>query len=161
MEASYLGKRECRGKGRWVKYLARLGCWISPYYGPFSFGMGSGIAFSISLRGMTKKNDAHIFLKFHCTFLISWLYNIPWYFTTCFCDLPLFSYSLFSPYFHLYSAVRLSFSVYLCLLFPLTFFYWTDFVYTVVWVENFRKLNLAITGGLNDKDFSRIHLASI
>jgi len=25
-------------KGRWVKYWARLGCWISPCYGPFSLG---------------------------------------------------------------------------------------------------------------------------
>jgi hypothetical protein len=27
-----------RGKGRRVKYWARLGCWISPCYGPFSLG---------------------------------------------------------------------------------------------------------------------------
>jgi hypothetical protein len=26
------------GKGRWVKYWPRLGCWISPCFGPFSLG---------------------------------------------------------------------------------------------------------------------------
>jgi hypothetical protein len=36
MEASSAGKREYGGKERWVKYWARLGCWISPCYGPFS-----------------------------------------------------------------------------------------------------------------------------
>jgi hypothetical protein len=39
MEASSAGKREYGGKGRWVKYWARLGCWISPCYGPFSLGV--------------------------------------------------------------------------------------------------------------------------
>jgi hypothetical protein len=38
MEASYAGKREYGGKGRWVKYWACLGCWISPRYGPSSLG---------------------------------------------------------------------------------------------------------------------------
>jgi hypothetical protein len=38
MGASSVGKREYGGKGRWVKYWARLGCWISPCYGPFSLG---------------------------------------------------------------------------------------------------------------------------
>jgi hypothetical protein len=38
MEESSAGKREYGDKGRWVKYWARLGCWISPCYGPFSFG---------------------------------------------------------------------------------------------------------------------------
>jgi hypothetical protein len=38
MEASSAGKREYGGKGRSVKYWARLGCWISPCYGPFSLG---------------------------------------------------------------------------------------------------------------------------
>jgi len=38
MEASSAGKREYGGKGRRVKYWARLGCWISPCYGPFSLG---------------------------------------------------------------------------------------------------------------------------
>jgi hypothetical protein len=38
MEASFVGKREYGGKGRWVKYWAHLGCWISPCYGPFSLG---------------------------------------------------------------------------------------------------------------------------
>jgi hypothetical protein len=38
MEASSAGKREYGGKGRWVKYWAHLGCWISPFYGPFLFG---------------------------------------------------------------------------------------------------------------------------
>jgi hypothetical protein len=38
MEVSYVGKREYGGKERWVKYWARLGCWISPCYGPFSLG---------------------------------------------------------------------------------------------------------------------------
>jgi hypothetical protein len=38
MEASSAGNREYRGKGRWVKYWARLGCWISPCYGLFSLG---------------------------------------------------------------------------------------------------------------------------
>jgi hypothetical protein len=38
MEASSAGKREYGGKEREVKYWARLGCWISPYYGPFSLG---------------------------------------------------------------------------------------------------------------------------
>jgi hypothetical protein len=38
MEASSVGKREYGDKGRWVKYWARLGCWISPCYGPFSLG---------------------------------------------------------------------------------------------------------------------------
>jgi hypothetical protein len=32
MEASSAGKREHGGKGRSVKYWARLGCWISPCY---------------------------------------------------------------------------------------------------------------------------------
>jgi hypothetical protein len=36
MEASSAAKREYGGKGRWVKYQARLGCWISLFYGPFS-----------------------------------------------------------------------------------------------------------------------------
>jgi hypothetical protein len=30
MEASSAGKREYGGKGRWVKYWAHLGFWISP-----------------------------------------------------------------------------------------------------------------------------------
>jgi hypothetical protein len=38
MEASSAVKREYGGKGRRAKYWARLGCWISPSYGPFSFG---------------------------------------------------------------------------------------------------------------------------
>jgi hypothetical protein len=38
MEASSVGKREYRGKGRWFKYWACVGCWISPCYGPFSLG---------------------------------------------------------------------------------------------------------------------------
>jgi hypothetical protein len=38
MVASSAGKREYRGKGRWIKYWSRLGCWISPCYGPFSLG---------------------------------------------------------------------------------------------------------------------------
>jgi hypothetical protein len=38
MEASSAGKRDYGGKGRLVKYWARLGCWISPCYGPFSLG---------------------------------------------------------------------------------------------------------------------------
>jgi len=32
----FVGKCRYRDKGRWVKYLAHLGCWISPYYSPFS-----------------------------------------------------------------------------------------------------------------------------
>jgi hypothetical protein len=36
MEASSAGKREYGVKGRCVKYEACLGCWVSPYYGPFS-----------------------------------------------------------------------------------------------------------------------------
>jgi hypothetical protein len=31
-------KHEYGGKGRRVKYWPHLGCWISPYYGPFSLG---------------------------------------------------------------------------------------------------------------------------
>jgi hypothetical protein len=38
MEASSAGKRGYGGKGRWVKYWARLVCWISRLYGPFSLG---------------------------------------------------------------------------------------------------------------------------
>jgi hypothetical protein len=38
MEASSAGEREYGGKGRLVNYWARLGCLISPYYGPFSLG---------------------------------------------------------------------------------------------------------------------------
>jgi hypothetical protein len=38
MGASSAGKREYGDKGRWVKYLARLGCWILPSYGPFLLG---------------------------------------------------------------------------------------------------------------------------
>ena len=38
MVASLLGKRGYGDRGRRVKYWARLGCWISPCYGPFSFG---------------------------------------------------------------------------------------------------------------------------
>jgi hypothetical protein len=36
MVASSAEKREYGGKGRLVKYWARLGRWISRYYGPFS-----------------------------------------------------------------------------------------------------------------------------
>jgi hypothetical protein len=35
MKASSAGKHGYGDKGRWVKYWARLGCWISPWYGPF------------------------------------------------------------------------------------------------------------------------------
>jgi hypothetical protein len=38
MEASSTGNHKYGGKLRLVKYWARLGCWISPGYGPFSFG---------------------------------------------------------------------------------------------------------------------------
>jgi hypothetical protein len=38
IEASSAGKCEYGGKGTGVKYWARLGCWTSPCYGPFSFG---------------------------------------------------------------------------------------------------------------------------
>jgi hypothetical protein len=38
MEVSSAGKRGYGDKGRFVKYWARLGCWISPFYGPFSLG---------------------------------------------------------------------------------------------------------------------------
>jgi hypothetical protein len=38
MEASSTWKREYRGKGRCVKYWARLGCRISPCYSPFLLG---------------------------------------------------------------------------------------------------------------------------
>jgi hypothetical protein len=38
MEASSAGKREYGGKGTWVKCWVRLGCWISPFKGPFSLG---------------------------------------------------------------------------------------------------------------------------
>jgi hypothetical protein len=38
MEASSAGKHEYGDTGSWVKYWARLGCWISPRYGPFSPG---------------------------------------------------------------------------------------------------------------------------
>jgi hypothetical protein len=38
MEVSYAGKRKYGNKGRGVKHWARLGCWISPCYSPFSFG---------------------------------------------------------------------------------------------------------------------------
>jgi hypothetical protein len=38
MEVISAGKRDYGGKGRWVKYWARLGYWISPCYGPFSLG---------------------------------------------------------------------------------------------------------------------------
>jgi hypothetical protein len=38
MEASSAEKLEYGVKGRWVKHWARLGCWISPCYGPFSLG---------------------------------------------------------------------------------------------------------------------------
>ena len=34
----FAGKRGCGDKGRWVKYWASLGCWISPCYGHFSLG---------------------------------------------------------------------------------------------------------------------------
>jgi hypothetical protein len=37
-EASSMGKPEYGDKGRWVKYWALLGCWISPFYGPLSLG---------------------------------------------------------------------------------------------------------------------------
>jgi hypothetical protein len=36
MEASTIWKRKYRGKGRWVKYWACLGSWISTSYGQFS-----------------------------------------------------------------------------------------------------------------------------
>jgi hypothetical protein len=38
MEASSVGMHEYGGRGRWVKYWAHLGCWISPHYRPFSLG---------------------------------------------------------------------------------------------------------------------------
>jgi hypothetical protein len=38
MEATSAVKREYGGKGSWVKYWARLSCWISQCYGPFSLG---------------------------------------------------------------------------------------------------------------------------
>jgi hypothetical protein len=38
MEVSSVGKCEYGGKGRWVKYLACLGWWVSPCFGPFSLG---------------------------------------------------------------------------------------------------------------------------
>jgi hypothetical protein len=38
MMARSAGKREYGDKGRTVKYWARLGCWISSCYGPFSLG---------------------------------------------------------------------------------------------------------------------------
>jgi hypothetical protein len=38
MEASSAGKREYGDKEIWVNYWARIGCWISPGYGPFSLG---------------------------------------------------------------------------------------------------------------------------
>jgi hypothetical protein len=38
MEASSAGKQEYGGKGRWVKYWARSGRWISPRCGLFSLG---------------------------------------------------------------------------------------------------------------------------
>jgi hypothetical protein len=38
MAAISAGKREYGGKGRRVSYWARLGCWISQCYGPFSLG---------------------------------------------------------------------------------------------------------------------------
>jgi hypothetical protein len=37
-EASSVRKHEYRGNGRWVKYWACLGCWISPCYGLFMLG---------------------------------------------------------------------------------------------------------------------------
>ena len=38
MMASSAGKRGYGLKGRRVKYWARLGCWVSPCYGPFPLG---------------------------------------------------------------------------------------------------------------------------
>jgi hypothetical protein len=38
VEESSAGKHEYGGKGRWVKYWAHLGCWISPRYSPFLLG---------------------------------------------------------------------------------------------------------------------------
>jgi hypothetical protein len=38
MEAGSAEKREYGDKGKWVKYWAHLGYWISPCYGPFSLG---------------------------------------------------------------------------------------------------------------------------
>jgi hypothetical protein len=38
MEASSVGKCEYGGKGRRVKYWARLDCWISLCYSPFLLG---------------------------------------------------------------------------------------------------------------------------
>jgi len=35
---SYIRNRRYGDKGRWVKYWACLGCWISPCYSPFSLG---------------------------------------------------------------------------------------------------------------------------
>jgi len=32
------GEASVQGQRTWVKYLARLGCWISPCYGPFLLG---------------------------------------------------------------------------------------------------------------------------
>jgi hypothetical protein len=38
MKVSSAVNREYGGKGSWIKYWAHLGCWISPYDGPFSLG---------------------------------------------------------------------------------------------------------------------------
>jgi hypothetical protein len=38
MEVSSTGKRAYGGKGRRARYWSRLGCWISPFYSPFSLG---------------------------------------------------------------------------------------------------------------------------
>jgi hypothetical protein len=38
MVASSAEKREYGGRGRRVRYRARLGCWILQCYGPFSLG---------------------------------------------------------------------------------------------------------------------------
>jgi hypothetical protein len=84
MEASSAGKRKYEGKGRLVKYWARLGCRISPCYGPFLLGARfetyepfiSLILKFFSGRGKPRINEtvdtesadkgAHLYLVYSC-----------------------------------------------------------------------------------------------
>jgi hypothetical protein len=59
-----------------------------------SLSVSPVFVFRVSLCDLTKNSDivGQFFLRYRCTFHISYLYNILWHFTTCFCDIPLFSY---------------------------------------------------------------------
>jgi hypothetical protein len=74
LEAEWSVKRGHVDKERWVKYWARLGCWISPCYGLFSLGARFGtyetfisLIFSISFFG--PRPNADMGVRLYSTFV--------------------------------------------------------------------------------------------